>query len=196
MTSPRAFTLLELLVAIVLTSVVALLVYGSADAGLSTQTRLDERLRALQTERAMRVVLHDALRNARPALRAGDRPFVLEDRRDARGRPADRLSFIATGGFPPLTDESQWLVQIEPADSGIAVFALPIGVRAAGRRLLGRIPGASGVDVRVLSREDAVWRDGWSYLSIVPAAVALTFTSDSGVVGIPLRVALPLGGAP
>ena len=33
----------------------------------------------------------------------------------------------------------------------------------------------------------------WSFLSIVPAAVEVTFTSDSGIVGVPVRVALPLG---
>ena len=40
MTMRRGFTLLELLVALVLTSVVALLVYGSATAGTEAQRRL------------------------------------------------------------------------------------------------------------------------------------------------------------
>ena len=97
----RGFTLLEILVSIVVTSVVALLVYGVADAAFTTRARLDERRLTLQAERAVRLILDEALRNARPALRAGDQTFVLDDARDAHGRPADRLTFVATGGFPP-----------------------------------------------------------------------------------------------
>ena len=41
----RGFTLLELLVAIVLAGIVALLVYGTASAGRDTEVRLRERRR-------------------------------------------------------------------------------------------------------------------------------------------------------
>jgi len=193
MTQPRGFTLLEILVSIVVTSVVALLVYGVADAAFTTRARLDERRLTLQTERAVRLVLDEALRNARPALRAGDQAFVLEDARDAHGRPADRLTFVATGGFPPLTDESQWVIRLEPTEGGVALSARPLGVRGARLRALGRVSGATGVDVRVREQGIPEWRNTWSFLSIVPAAVEVTFTSDSGVVGVPVRVALPLG---
>ena len=131
MSPRRGFTLLEILVAIVVTSVVALLVYGVADAAFTTRGRLDERRLALQTERAVRLILHEALRNARPAQRPGDQAFVLEDARDARGRPADRLTFVATGGFPPLTDESQWVVRVELTGEGVVLSARPLGVRDA-----------------------------------------------------------------
>jgi len=194
MTPRRGFTLLEILVSIVVTSVVALLVYGVADAAFTTRARLDERRLALQTERAVRLILHEALRNARPALRAGDQAFVLEDVRDARGRPADRVTFVATGGFPPLTDESQWVVRVEVTADGVVLSARPLGVRGARPRALGRIEGATGVDVRVRQHGSVDWLGTWTFVSIVPAAVEMTFTSDSGIVGVPVRVALPLGG--
>ena len=194
MTPPRGFTLLEILVSIVVTTVVALLVYGIADTAFTTRVRLDDRRSVLQTERAMRVVLHEALRNARPAARARDEAFVLEDARDARGRPADRLAFVAMGGFPPLTDESQWLVRLEPTAAGVALSALPLGVRGARPQTLGHVAGATGVDVRVRELGSPHWHDRWSFVSIVPAAVEVTFTTDSAVVGVPLRVALPSGG--
>lgn len=193
MSERRGFTLLEMIVAIVVTSVVALLVYGVADASFTTRARLDERRHALQTERGMRLILNEALRNARPAVRPGDQAFVLDDARDARGRPADRLTFVATGGFPPLTDESQWVVRLEPTADGVTLSALPLGVRGAHARLLGRLAGTTGVDVRVRDAGSSEWRSNWSFVSIVPAAVEVTFTSDAGVVGVPVRVALPLG---
>lgn len=194
MSPRRGFTLLEILVAIVVTSVVALLVYGVADAAFTTRARLDEQRLTLQTERAVRLVLDEALRNARPALRAGDQAFVLDDARDARGRPADRLTFVATGGFPPLTDDSQWVVRVEPTEQGALLSARPLGVRDATSRTLGYVAGATGIDVRVREQGSPDWRSTWTFLSIVPAAVEVTFTSDSGIVGVPLRVALPLGG--
>lgn len=191
----RGFTLLELLVSIVVTSVVALLVYGAANSGFETRERLLRQHGALQTERAARLVLLEALRNARPATRPGAQAFVVEDRRDARGRPADRMRFVATGGFPPLTDDAQWLVQLAPDSAGIALLALPLGVRGATPRTLGRVPGATGVDVRVRTLDGTGWAAQWSLLSLVPSAVEVTFTADSGPAPLPLRVALPLGGA-
>lgn len=190
----RGFTLIEILLSIVITGVVVLLVYGVADAAFTTRTRLDERRLALQTERAVRVILHEALRNAQPALRSGDQAFVLEDARDSRGRPADRLTFVATGGFPPLTDESRWVVRVEPTNDGVIVSARPLGVRGATARALGRVAGATGIDVRVREQGNPEWRREWSFLSIVPAAVEVTFSTDSAVVGVPVRVALPMGG--
>lgn len=191
----RGFTLLELLVSIVVTSVVALLVYGAAGSGFETRERLERQHRGLQTERATRLVLLEALRNARPATRPGAQAFVVEDRRDARGRSADRLRFVATGGFPPLTEDAQWLVQLAPDSAGVALLALPLGVRGAVPRTLGRVPGATGVDVRVRALNGGGWAAEWSFLSLVPSAIEVTFTSDSGRAPLPLRVALPLGGA-
>lgn len=195
MTRP-AFTLVELLVSIVVTSVVALLVYGAAESGFSTRARLEREHRALQGSRATRLVLQEALRNAHPAARPGAPAFVVEDRRDARGRPADRLRFVAGGGFPPLTEDAEWLVQLAPDTAGVVLSALPLGVRGAPVRTLGRFPGATGVDVRVRALSSDEWTDRWAYVSVVPAGVEVTFTSDSGLAGLPIHVALPLGGAP
>src|ERR687895_232369 len=83
-----AFTLMELLVAIVVAGIVALLVYGAAGAAIATQERLTARRAAAQTERAMRAVLTDALRNARSSTRFGETTLVIEDGATPAGRPA------------------------------------------------------------------------------------------------------------
>ena len=190
-----AFTLLELLVAVVVTGVIALLVYGSAQAGLDARTRLVEANRSLQMARALQATLEDALRNARRSQRAGEAAFVLEDRRDARGRPADQVRFVSAGALAPLSPGDDWAVVVEPTPEGLTLVALPIGRRAPSRRVVGPLPGITGLDVRLLHQHsDSGWRTRWPVGSAMPRAVELTYWSDAGPVGTPLRVALPLGG--
>ena len=191
----RGFTLLELLVAIVLAGVVALLVYGAARAGADTQARLTASRRRWQAERAMRTLLEDALRNARPAMRPGDAAFALRARTSSTGIPQDDLTFVTRGGFPPLTADADWRVTIEIAEAGggLSVIAVPLGVRTPAR-LAGVLPGVTGLEIRVLPPGGGSWTRQWALPSGFPRAVALTFWTASGPREAALRVALPLGG--
>ncbi len=188
----RGFTLLELMVAIVLATVVALLVYGTARAAFDTEARLAASRRDWQAQRAMRTLLEDALRNARPALRPGDPAFQLQAL-GSGGVPRDRLTFVTRGGFPPLTGDADWQVTVEATPAGLSVIAVPLGVRAPAR-VAGVLPGVTGVEIRVQSPGGGPWNRQWGLPAAFPRAVLLTFWSDSAAVGAPLRVALPLGG--
>jgi len=189
------FTLLELVVALVLAGVVALLVYGAAAAGADTQARLRERGLAQQEARAFRATLEDALRNARPARIRGDTAFNLDVRRDAAGRPRDRIAFITAGAFPPLTADADWAVTVEPSPRGLLLEAVPLGVAAPVPVVL-RLPGVTGLDVQVLAMSRLrEWTKRWVFPSLVPPGVEFTFWTDSGPGGgPPLRLTLPLGG--
>ncbi|UCF18608.1 MAG: prepilin-type N-terminal cleavage/methylation domain-containing protein [Gemmatimonadota bacterium] len=188
------FTLLELLVAVVLTGVVALLVYGAAGAAMDTQARLEAQRLETRSERAWRATLEDALRNARPARAYGDTAFVLEERRDAEGRPRDRLWFVTAGGLPPLTADADWEVLIEPTPQGLSLLAQPLGVNTPPRRLFGPRE-VTGLDVRLLSPLPGQpgWLDSWAFPRIVPEAIELTYWADAGPVGPPVVLTLPLG---
>ena len=61
MTRASGFTLLEVMVAIVLTGLVVLLAYGAAQVSYDAHARLSAELRALQQARALRELLQDAL---------------------------------------------------------------------------------------------------------------------------------------
>ena len=189
----RGFTLLELLVAIVLAGVVALLVYGAARAGSDTEARLSASRRRWQAERAMRTLLEDALRNARPPTRAGDAAFTLHAQTSGAGVPQDQLTFVTRGGFPPLTADADWRVTIETTAAGLSVIALPLSVRTP-ERVVGSLPEVTGLEIRVLAPSGGPWSRQWVLAAAFPRAVALTFWTDSGPRGAPLRVALPLGG--
>jgi prepilin-type N-terminal cleavage/methylation domain-containing protein len=203
----RGFTLLELLVALVLTSVVALLVYGSAQAGVEAQRRLQENELSLQRARTLRAILQDALRNVRPATRAGESTLVVVRGVDQRGRPRDRLRFVTAGGLPPLSG-SDWEVTLQPTPQGLKLLAAALGVRAPAR-VLGPIPGVTGLRVRLVRADSdtvavpvvtataAGDMEGGAgpQLAALPRAVEITYWSDSSAVGSPLRMAIPMGEA-
>jgi prepilin-type N-terminal cleavage/methylation domain-containing protein len=190
----RGFTLLELIVAVVLAGVVALLVYGAAGAAADIQERLWAKRAAIQSSRAMRVAIEDALRNARPALRYGDTVLILEDGTDDAGRPADRLSFVTAGTLAPLTADADWTVTIEPTAEGLTLAALPLGF-AEPQRVVARLAGVTGLDVRVLPQGPGQsWSTRWTQQTKLPRAVELTYWADTGAIGSPVRLALPAGG--
>ncbi len=187
------FTLLELMVAIVLAGVVALLVYGAAGAAVDAQARLEQRRLALRSARAWHAIVEDALRNARPAPTRQDTAFVIEDRVDAAGHPADRLSFVTAGSLPPLTDDADWRVVLHSSGGALYLTAAPVGVVDAPPRTVSAPAGISGVDVRVLSvTREPEWIDEWRFPRIVPRAIQLTYWTDEGPLA-PVRLTLPLG---
>src|SRR2546423_10339527 len=115
-TRASGFTLLEVMLAIVLTGLVVLLAYGAAQVSYDAQARLRANIGALQEARALRELLQDALRSARAPQRPGDPRFTLH---------AGRLSFVTAGGGPPLDPDYDWLLTIEPAADGLALSAPP-----------------------------------------------------------------------
>ena len=179
------FTLLEVLVAIVLTSIVALLAYAAAHVSFDARARLGAELSGLQGGRALREFLQDALRNAQSPQRPGDPGFTLQ---------AGRLSFVTAGGGTPFDPGYDWLVTLGPSASGLEVVAVPIG-RAPPIPLTFALPAATRWDVRVLAPWDAQWREEWLSGRVMPRAVAIRLWHDSEPLGPPVLVILAPGPA-
>ena len=187
------FTLIEVMVSIVLVAVVSLLVYGAAQAARDTQARIADERHTLQRALAMRLLLESAIRGAQTALLAPDTMFVLESRVSARGTAEDRLTFVTSGDLPPLNPGADWAVSLEPTREGLRLTGAPMGVRTPSRTLA-LLPGVTGLAVRVRDAGgDRGWLEEWNFPEVLPAAVELTYWTDSGVVGVPLTVSLALG---
>jgi len=196
LTSSRAhpgFTLLELLLALVLTTVVALLVYGTVQAGFDTRERLSASLQERQRTRAVRAILEDGLRNLRGPSGSGDSVFSVVAGRGPGGQPADRLRFLTGGGFPPLSGEADWIVTLEPTAGGLRISIRPTGV-VSTERVLTLLPAVVGLEVLVQASPAAEWTRGWSDPALIPRAVRINFLSASGTTAAPVQVAMPLGG--
>jgi prepilin-type N-terminal cleavage/methylation domain-containing protein len=187
------FTLIEVIVSIVLTAVVSLLVYGAVRAARDTQERIADERHSLQSALAMRLLLEGTLAAAQASLGAEDTVFLLENRVSARGIPQDRLTFVASGDFPPLTPGADWIVTLEPTPQGLRLVGAPRGFRLPSR-LLALLPGVTGLEMRVLvPGEDPAWADEWSFPKALPKAVRLTYWTDAGRIGVPLSVSPALG---
>jgi prepilin-type N-terminal cleavage/methylation domain-containing protein len=174
------FTLLEVMLALVLTGLVVLVAYAAAQVSLEARARLTSRLEETDRLRAVSEFLRDALRNARTSERPSDPGFELT---------ADRLSFVASGGAAPLDPDYDWRISAAIGSHGLEVAAMPLG-HAPTARVTFRAPDITRWQVRVLALDDSAWQADWAAPTLLPRAVAVTFWHDSLPVGGPLDVVL------
>jgi len=187
-TRASGFTLLEVMVAIVLTSLIVLLAYSAAQVSYDAHARLSADLRSLQQASALRELLQDALRSARAPQRPGDSPFTLHE---------GRLSFVTAGGGPPLDPDYDWLLTIEPGADGLRLSATPVG-RAPAAQVTIRAPGVTRWDVRARAPGEGAsqWLEEWPKTSGMPRAVAVTLWHGTMPLGWPVQVPLAVGAPP
>ena len=183
MTRTSGFTLLEVMVAIVLTSLIVLLAYSAAQVSYDAHARLSAQLRVLQQANALRELLQDALRSARAPQRPGDPPFTLH---------AGRLAFVTAGGGPPFDPDYDWLLTVGPIADGLELSATPVG-RAPAAVVTITVPGVTRWDVRALAPSPPQWLQEWPRTAVMPRAVAITMWHDSTPLGLPLQVRVLAG---
>lgn len=186
MSARRGFTLLEVLVALVVTAMVVTLAYGAARAGLDTEARLAERRDADGALTAWRALLGDAARHVERGVAEDDAVFVLAAARD--GRDADTLRLLTRGVVPPHGTGERWAVTLAPTADGVRLTAAPAGsVDAAPVSVLVR--AARGVRVRVLPHAGGAWTREWPRAQDAPAAVAVRLLDGAGRELAPALVA-------
>lgn len=174
----RGFTLLELLLALLLTAV-AVAIAGSA---LRTAQIARERVSAHrdrgEKEARVREMLTDMLRHA-PAAELFDEPLMQLRRNDAGD---DRLVFLSQGVRQPFGAGHSWRVEVWTHDSTLSVSATPVGVASGEMPLLTTIASDSKLRVEFLDRAGvaaSTWREDWPVEQTRPAMIALHFGSGS-----------------
>lgn len=183
----RGFTLLELLVALLLTAV-AVAIAGSAlrTAQIARERVVSHRDRAEKDAR-VREMLTDMLRHA-PSAELFDEPLMQVRRNDAGNA---RLVFLSQGVRQPFGTGHSWRVEVWSSDSTLSVSATPIGVALGETPLLTTLASSSKLRVEFLDRvgmSAASWRDDWPVEQSRPAMIALHFGSDTNRA--PLMVSL------
>lgn len=180
---PRSgFTLLEVMVAVVLTTIVVMAAYAMAQAGFDARARLTTHLRTVQSARAAREILRDALRNARAPDHPGDPTggVTLSN---------GTLSFVSAGGATPLDPDYDWRFTIAPTRSGLAVSAVAIG-HAQPARVSFVVPDVTRWDVRLLSPDGQTWRADWTDPTLMPRAIVIGFWNGDHLSGLPMHLVL------
>jgi prepilin-type N-terminal cleavage/methylation domain-containing protein len=187
------FTLVELLVAITITSLIALLAYGSARAAFDTDERLARARSTVESAGAMRALVSDALRHAVPAASDDQLAFELQRGEGEGGLPADRVRFVSRGVVPPLGAGVAWLVTVAIAADGLVLEAVPASGGGTPVRTSVRtsVPDVAGLRVRVLGDDAGGWALAWDAPARLPRGVELRLLrADGRLAGAPVVVAL------
>ncbi len=175
----RGFTLVEVIVARMLTGVVALLAYGSMQAGFDSSDRISTYRSRAEAEALMRSILIDALRHPAEAPSGGPQSLQVSTV-TVDGTTSNVLSFVTRGVIAPLGASSPWIMTVGPSPSGLSLSAksLEDPSQPAINAVLGSV---RRLRVRVLrSTEGAVWEGGWSSQREIPAAIEIAFVDSAG----------------
>ena len=181
------FTLIELIVSVALTGIVALLAYGSVQAGLDSASRIETYRRTSESEALTRSLIADALRH--PSDAPSGESFEIVRTVES----GSVLRFVSRGVSGPLGAGQLWRVELAPSAKGLQFSAVPL--EDALPPISGSVSGLRSIDVRVLgAADDAQWQDHWESTRQFPAAVEIAFhDSRGGLSGSPLLVATGLG---
>ncbi|MCU0624789.1 MAG: prepilin-type N-terminal cleavage/methylation domain-containing protein [Gemmatimonadaceae bacterium] len=187
----RGFTLLEVMVALVVTSLVVWLGYATLASAMDTQARTAVVRDDATARAATRALLHDALRHAVDGLSPDAEGWRLEPAGDGTTR---RLAFVTRGIVPPFGASGRWQVVVEPVASGLAMLATSLD--APLPPLAVRLPDAASMQVLARGPGDAAWRDRWDDASRLPTAINVQWRDASGrPVGTPIVARrAPVGG--
>ncbi len=185
---PRGFTLLEVMLAIVLTSIAVLIAGSALRTASDTSERVQAHRDALERDARARAMLTDMLRHA-PRAEQVDEP-LLTLARDRNGDAA--LTFLSQGVRAPFGTGSSWRVTLSSTQGHVLLEATPIGLASGSAALRSTLTDAEGLQVQFLqpaSGTDApTWRDDWPLTRTRPAMIALRFGHDGAAP--PLVVAL------
>ncbi|MGQ0766873.1 MAG: prepilin-type N-terminal cleavage/methylation domain-containing protein [Gemmatimonadota bacterium] len=185
------FTLVEVMVALVVTGVVVVLSNAALQAGLDTSERIDDHRRGEDASVVFRALVTDALRHAQPGVFGGDAVFVHADRVDHEGGAADSVFFLTRGIEEPAGASGVWQARIWREGDRLRFIAARHD-RVAVSATLSRI---TSFDVQTLGRgPGAAWMRQWPEPSTAPQAVRLQLQGPpssapvGGVADVPIVV--------
>lgn len=186
---PPGFTLLELLIAIVISGVVSLVAYASLTAGLDTLGRVDEHRRSAQSRALVRPLLTDALRHAVDAQAEGRPSFAISQA--SSSSRSSSLTFLTRGVESPLGSSGLWNMRLSTSSAGLLVQAEPLEDRTRAA-LEATVPGVSEIRFRVLpTRQDMVWVTNWESQRQRPYALKIEMLDSAGhIIDAPIVLAL------
>ena len=187
----RGFTLIEIMVALVVTGLVVSVAYATLQAGFDTSERLTNAQGGDERETVARAMLANALRHAVPGTIGGEPVFVLRD--EPQG---DGLRFLTRGVSEPLGASEVWEVSLLPGPEGTQFDAHQVENPSRSFTTLLRRVNALSIRVRGRDFRDG-WLETWNAPDRSPAAVSITFmNADVRVIGAPLLARVGLEGNP
>jgi prepilin-type N-terminal cleavage/methylation domain-containing protein len=191
------FTLIEVMIALVVSGLVASLAYAAAQAGFDTDARVSEYRDGLAREGVVRAILSDALRHQVDGVRGGSAVFMLDDRVDTEGRDADSVTFVTRGIVSPMGASARWQLTVWRDGTFLRVAGAPLeDAPGSAQPFAMRLEQVTAFDVRALGRGLAArWSARWADADQAPDAFALRIAAG-GADAEPLVVRRGLERAP
>ncbi len=182
------FTLLELMLAIAITGMVALIAYAAITVGLDTQERVERHRREAQSRALFRPFISDALRHITNVAGTGMPVFrILTEAGSARG---ESVTFLTRGIQSPLGSSGLWQLTLIPSAAGLHVQADPLEDPSRSS-ISSVLPGVTEMRLRILAtKQDKVWASNWDATRQQPYAVKIELLDSAGrMIDSPLVVA-------
>ena len=183
----RGFTLMEVMIALVITALVATLAASSLRAGMDVRERVQTHRVTTEAEARATAWIGTMLRHA-PAPSAVDEPLLRiapASFRAAGEENTDALTFLSQGVEAPIGSGQIWRVSLAVQNDGLHVTATPVNERSNRIPLETVLPHVNGLlvealDVRGGPGNTAVWRRDWPVLRTTPTALRITLSLKTG----------------
>lgn len=182
------FTLVEVMVALVVSGLVLGAAYGVVGAVAGARERVATAREAALPGPAVRAALDGWLRSAAPL---DDRyPFAGIDR--GEGLPNDLLEFTAEDGGVLYPGPRRIRLWVERA--GLLAEVAPLGPGGDRTDTLPLAPGAAGLQLRyrTRSRGEPLWVGAWRGQTTLPEAVEITLVPRADAGDLPRVLRLPI----
>jgi prepilin-type N-terminal cleavage/methylation domain-containing protein len=179
----RAFTLVEVIVALTIAGVIALAARAAIVGGLDTQERLEEHTARSEAEVRFRSLAVSALRHMTDAPTPGAQAFVIRDTVTEAG-PSHIVEFYSRGLGLPAGTGSPALVRLAPSVEGLTISAhAPNGAL----NFYGDLTSSVAVRARVQTLAGE-WVAAWPRSLQLPATVVIELVPKSDGTGAPVPI--------
>lgn len=166
--TPRSgFTLLEVMLALVITGLVTSIGYATLTSGFDVQRRTSEVRERVTAHAAAREFLRDALRHSVDGARSGA-GWQLPT--DATGRTT-RFAFLTRGIGQRRGASGQWQVELSTRDATLWLVATSLD--APLPPIAFPIPEAAALRVTAMGVSDRQWQPGWTDATRLPVAISV-----------------------
>lgn len=178
-TGRRGFTLLELMLAIVLTAVAVTIAGSALRTADIARDRVVSHRDQLEKENRLREMLTDMLRHAPTADMSNEALIRVTTAPDG----ASQLVFLSRGVRQPYGTGNVWRVMVSVRNGALLLDAEPIGAALGETTLHAEVAGIENMRAEFLEPATATnvasWRSDWPVERARPSVIALHFDDDA-----------------
>ena len=181
----RGFTLMEIMIALTITALVASLAAAALHAGMDVRERVQEHRLTVDAEARATSWLGVMLRHPPAASAVDEALFSIAHSADGNAS----VTFLSQGVETPAGTGTIWRVSLLTLADGLHIRAVPAGTSRSRVPLETVLPQVRRLDVEALESagvgnggSSSSWRSDWPVLRSMPGAVRITIGDRASIV--------------